>query len=93
MTKHQEYYQKMIDNNKQIFSEFIDLHDKYTKDSASWQVKYNEVGEKIVAIIRDWEGKLCRESERGQFGKYSANLADKSGLLSAATSPKSISSE
>ena len=78
----------MIDENKEIFSQFIDLHDKYCQDSKQWQGKYNLIGEKIVAIIRVWENKLCRESERGQYGKYSANLADKFWTLVRSDFPK-----
>ena len=88
MTKHELYYQRMIDENKEIFSQFIDLHDKYSRDSNQWLVKYNLVGEKIVTIIREWENKLCRESERGQYGKYSANLADKFWTLVRSDFPK-----
>ena len=88
MTKYQIYYQQMIDQNSDLFNEFMDLHDKYSKDSKAWQVKYNAVGEKIVEVIRDWERKLCRESERGQFGKFSANLAEKFWTLVRNDFPK-----
>ena len=78
----------MIDENTEIFNDFMDMHDKYVKDPANWQVKYNMQGEKVVTIIREWERKLCRESERGQFGKYSANLADKFWPLVRTDFPK-----
>lgn len=77
MSKYEEYYQSMIDKNLEVFGQFQDIHDKYAFNPLKWQGEYNETGSKVVAIIRDWERKLCRESERGQFGKYSANLADK----------------
>lgn len=67
----------MIDENIDLFGEFQDLHDKYLLNPQMWQVKYNEVGTKVVKIIRDWEKRLCQHSEGGQYGKYSANLADK----------------
>ena len=88
MSKHEQFYQRMIDENKEIFSQFIDLHDKYTQDSKKWQAKYNIFGEKIIALIRHWENKLCRESERGQYGKFSANLADKFWTLVRSDFPK-----
>lgn len=88
MTKYQKYYQQMIDENTKVFNEFMDLHDKYIKDPSSWQMKYNAVGEQIVGIVREWERRLCRESERGQFGKFSANLADKFWTLVRADFPK-----
>ncbi len=77
MSKHQEYYQRMIDQNLEIFGKFQDLHDNYALNPKAWQKEYNEVGEKVVEIVRDWERRLCRESEKGQFGKFSSKLADK----------------
>lgn len=77
MTKHEQFYQQMIDGNNKLFFQFQDLHDRYTTDPSRWQVKYNEAGSQVVKVIRDWERKLCQHSERGQFGKYSSNLADK----------------
>ena len=67
----------MVDENLKLFGQFQDIHDKYALNPDIWQTKYNEIGEQIVAIIRDWERRLCRESERGVYGKYSATLADK----------------
>ena len=78
----------MIDENSRLFNSFMDLHDKYSKNNKKWQGEYNLVGEKVVAIIRDYERKLCRESERGQFGKFSAGLADKFWTLVRADFPK-----
>lgn len=77
MTKYEEYYQKMIDANLDLFGEFQDIHDQYLLNPQNHQIKYNEIGEKVVAVIRDWEKRLCQHSEGGQYGKYSANLADK----------------
>lgn len=88
MTKHEEYYQRMIDENSEIFSQFMDIHDKYVLDSSAWQVKFNEIGGKTVEIIRDWERRLCRHSERGQFGKFSDKLADKFWILVRKDFPK-----
>ena len=88
VTKHEEYYQRMIDENSQIFNDFMELHDKYMKDPASYQAKYNAMGEEVVSIIRDWERKLCSHSERGQYGKFSANLADKFWSLVRKDYPK-----
>ena len=88
MTKHEIYYQKMIDENSQTFNDFMELHDKYALDSVQYQAQYNIKGEKIVTIIRNWERRLCRESERGQYGKFSAGLADKFWVLVRKDFPK-----
>ena len=88
MTKHEQYYQRMIDENSEIFGQFMDVHDKYVKDSDSWQIKFNEIGANIVQIIRSWEKRLCQHSEAGQYSKYSANLADKFWALVRKDFPK-----
>lgn len=77
MTKYEEYYQKMIDANMELFGEFGEIHDNYLLNPAKWQMKYNEIGEKAVAVIREWEKRLCQHSEGGLYGKFSAGLADK----------------
>ena len=75
--KYQEYFTKMLEQNHDDFVRFGKLHDFYSSDPQSWQDAYNREGEKVVNIIREWERKLCQTSERGQYGKYSASLADK----------------
>lgn len=77
MTKHEQYYIQMIDQNKELFNRFFKIHDKYQTDSATWQQLFNEEGKKVLEVLRQWEKKLCQQSEKGQYGKYSANLADK----------------
>ncbi|MBI3379655.1 hypothetical protein HY029_02795 [Candidatus Gottesmanbacteria bacterium] len=77
MSKYEEYYQKMIDQNLDLFGEFQEIHDNYALNPTINQMKYNEIGAKVVEVIRDWEKKLCKESEGGQYGVYSVKLADK----------------
>jgi len=77
-----------VNENLKIFGEFQDIHDKYVLNPDVWQVKFNEVGKEAVSVIRDWERKLCRQSEKGQYGKYSATLADKFWDLARKDFPK-----
>lgn len=77
MTKHEKYFQDMIDNNMKLFREFGEVHDKYVLDPKKYEAEFNAVGERAMEVIREWEGRLCQHSEGGQYGKYSANLADK----------------
>lgn len=72
----------------ELFGQFQDIHDKYVLDPASWQIKYNAIGEKIVEIIREWDRRLCSHSERGVYSKYSAQLADKFWTLVRKDFPK-----
>ena len=78
----------MIDENSEIFAQFMDIHDKYVLDAEAWQIKFNEIGAKTVEIIRDWERRLCRQAERGQYGKFSDKLADKFWSLVRKDFPK-----
>lgn len=76
MTKYQKYFQQMINENKAVFAEFDKIHEAFKSDD-SLQAKFNELGEPVVAIIRDWERRLCLFSEKGMNAKFSANLAEK----------------
>lgn len=77
MTKYQEYFQKMMDDRFQQFQRFKEVHDNYLKDPVKWKSQFNSEGALILDIIREWERRLCAYSEKGQYGKFSANLADK----------------
>lgn len=88
MSKNEQYYQKMIDENLEIFGQFQDIHDKYALNPQMWQIKYNEVGTLVVTIIREWERRLCSHSERGVYGKFSAGLSEKFWSLVRKDFPK-----
>lgn len=77
MTKHQEYFDEMLETHKKLFSEFKTIHDNYVKDPKKWQNEFNEKGQEVLEIIRKTENLLCSESEGGAYGKYSSTLADK----------------
>lgn len=88
MTKHEQYYVEMVEKNRDLFDKFMDIHDKYMKDSRTWQEEFNTIGNKAVTVIREWERRLCRQSERGQYAKYSSNLADKFWIIVRKDFPK-----
>jgi len=67
----------MMEENEEIFEYFKKLHDSYVEEPEFWQANFNEEGKKVTEIVRNWERKLCRHSERGQYGKFSSNLAEK----------------
>jgi hypothetical protein len=77
MTKYQEYYQKMVAANKDLFDSFRIIHDAYALDSLGWQAKFNAEGEKVLSVIRDYENRLCSQSEKGGYGVFTGNLAEK----------------
>ncbi len=76
MTKSQQYFQDMMEYNKEIFDNFAKIHDEYSKDPEKFQQEFNEEGEKVLAIIRNYENMLCGQSEGGKYGKFSSNLSD-----------------
>jgi len=77
MQKYQEYYQKMVDENHEIFTKFFDVHDRYSANAIATQDEFNTVGRDIIEIIREYERRLCGHSEKGQYAKFSSNLAEK----------------
>ena len=77
MVKYKEYYQKMLQDNGDIFVSFKNLHESYTLNPQSHQKEFNEKGEKVLEIIREYENRLCTNTERGMYNKYSTKLAEK----------------
>lgn len=77
MTKYKEYFNKMIEKNKTIFEKFKLLHANYGMDEEKYQEEFNKEGEKIMAIVHEWENKLCSQSEKAGYGSYTGNLSEK----------------
>ena len=67
----------MIDRNKEFFDSFGRLHFEYENDQEGLQDKFNEEGMKALEYIREYEDRLCNQSERGGYSKYTGNLAEK----------------
>ena len=77
MPKYKEYFKKMMDENRKLFDDFGEIHLRYMRDPKAVQTEFNTKGEEVMEIIRKYENMLCRATEGGGYGKYSANLADK----------------
>ena len=77
MTKYKEYYDLMIANNKELFDEFKQIHDRYGMEQDKLQEEFNKTGAKIQSVVRQWEDKLCGHSEGSGYGSYSGGLAQK----------------
>jgi hypothetical protein len=77
MTKYKEVVNDMIEYNKEVFTDFKKLHDKFQEDPKEYQSEFNNEGEKILRIIRRYENILCGKSESGKYGKFSSSLSDK----------------
>ena len=76
MTKYKQYFDKMISENKEAFAEFRLLHDKYALDEDGLQDEFNKEGKKVLNIIREYENKLCKNSEK-TYSMFTGNLAEK----------------
>ena len=77
MPKYQQYFQEMVEYNRDLFNEFKEIHDKYILEPKEYQDELNDKGEKVLRIVRRYENMLCGKSENSGFGKYSTNLSDK----------------
>ena len=77
MTKYREYFLKMVEDNKELFGAFRKIHDAYSLNPDELQEKYNKEGEKILEVVREYERRLCANTERGMYSRYSEGLADK----------------
>lgn len=76
-TKYKEYFDRMIQNNKSVFDNFNKLYNEYIKNQDKLQGKFNAEGRAVLNIIREWENKLCSQTEKAGFGNYSTNLSEK----------------
>jgi hypothetical protein len=76
-TKYKQYYQEMMDLHEDEFAKFQPIHDGYKIDRKKWSKQFHQDGQKLVDIIREWEGRLCAGMERGNNAVYSAKLSEK----------------
>lgn len=77
MVKYKEYFDRMLRENKDAFDSFAKVHFEYSANEDAMQEKFNSEGAKIVEIIRDYENRLCSNTERGMYNKYSSGLSEK----------------
>ena len=74
--KYRQLFLEMIENNRDLFLDFKDIHDRFLNDD-SLKDELNEKGAKVVEIIRDYERKLTSQQDKGQYSKFSSGLSDK----------------
>ncbi len=67
----------MLEENRPVFEKFKKLHDEYSLKPTLFQEKFNKEGEKILEIIREYERRLCANTERGMYSRFSGKLAEK----------------
>lgn len=77
MPKYKQVFQEMLAQNKDVFTAFQEIHDQYAQNPKTYQGEFNRRGEEVANLIRQYENRLCRQTEGSQFGKFSSNLAIK----------------
>lgn len=77
MAKYKEFYELMIKQNKEDFDAFQKVHDNFVKDPEKYKAKFNELGRDIQDTVREYENRLCRQSEGAGNSKFTTALAEK----------------
>lgn len=77
MQKYQKVYRLMVDQNKELFTRFQQIHDAYALNPEVNKTKFNEIGSEVLDVIRHYEQVLCGKIESGGLGKFSTNLSQK----------------
>lgn len=77
MTKTDQYYTLMLEQNQRIFDIFRQVHNEYEKNPQVYQELFNETGREIQDIVRRYENMLCSGTENGGYGKFSTKLSEK----------------
>lgn len=75
--KYRQLFLEMMQENRDLFLDFKEVHDKYMENEEEYKKEFNEKGEKVVEVIRNYEMKLTAQQNSGQFSKFSTGLADK----------------
>ena len=67
----------MLADNQEVFAQFAKVHNLYHLNPRAYQDQFNQAGQPIMAIIKQYEDRLCLASEKGSYSKFSAILAEK----------------
>jgi len=77
MVRYKEYIKKMLEENEKLFDEFRIVHTNYSQNQEKYQAEFNDIGEKVLVVIKEYENRVCANTERGLYNRYSGNLAEK----------------
>ena len=77
MQKYKAMVAKMVEENKELFDNFADIHREYAMNPREWQKLLNQYGAEVVEVIRQYERKLCANMATGKYGQFSSNLSEK----------------
>lgn len=74
---YRQLYEQMVKENEELFSQFRMVHDAFVINPEVNKTRFNAVGAMVLKLMQQTENRLCRQTEKGGFGHYSANLAEK----------------
>jgi len=70
MSEYQKMMTKMVEEHKELFDNFKDIHNEYAMNPAQWQKLFNQYGGEVVEIIRECERRLCANMATGKYVNY-----------------------
>jgi hypothetical protein len=71
-------FQNMKDENPELIAEFTKIHKKFKKDPDKNRAKFNEVGDKFLALVNRYESILCGRSESSiRYAQFTNPLSEK----------------
>ena len=76
-SKYKQYYRDMIKQNSELFEKFKIVHDNFVEEPEKYKDQFNEVGEKVMEIVRSFEQRLTSQMTGSGYGKFSNNVTDK----------------
>lgn len=77
MSKYKQMVDMMVEEQKEVFSNFKEIHDEYMLNPSEWQKLFNQYGGEVMDIMRDYERKLCRNMATGKYGQFSTSVSEK----------------
>lgn len=77
MQKFQTMFQRMLEEHKELFDNFTQVHDAFILNPDANKTRFNQMGAEVLDIIREYERVLCGKTESGGYGKFSSSLSQK----------------
>ena len=75
--KYKQYFRNAIKKNKDLFDSFDDIYEKYDGNPKKWENDFKKLGGEVLIELKKTEDKLCQQSEKSSYAKFSQQLADK----------------
>ena len=75
--KYKEYLERMLAEEKELFEMFNEIHAKYSLNEEKNQKHFNKIGGRVLVVVREWESRLVKNTERGMYSNFSTGLSEK----------------